>query len=155
MPLRPHWKGYLKLSLVSCPIALVPAISAAERVSFRQVNRQTGHRLRQQLVDALTGDVLERQDKARGYEVGHQEHLIVEDQEIEQARQEARASRSAPPSQPTINESAAAQSRAAVSKRAAKALEEEAPPIQPELLPMRVENTRTVEIERFIPREQL
>jgi uncharacterized protein YjiS (DUF1127 family) len=45
---RAHWKGYLKLSLVSCPIALHPAIAAAERISFRQVNRQTGNRLRQQ-----------------------------------------------------------------------------------------------------------
>ena len=43
---RSNWKGYLKLSLVSCPIALYPATSATERVSFRQVNRQTGNRLR-------------------------------------------------------------------------------------------------------------
>jgi len=59
MPPRAHWKGYLKLSLVSCPIALYPAISAAERVSFRQVNRQTGNRLRQQLVDSVTGEVVQ------------------------------------------------------------------------------------------------
>jgi len=67
---RAHWKGYLKLSLVSCPIALYPAISAAERVSFRQVNKQTGHRLRQQLVDSITGEIVESHDKCRGYEVG-------------------------------------------------------------------------------------
>jgi DNA end-binding protein Ku len=48
---RPYWKGYLKLSLVSCPISLYPAVSPAERISFRQINRQTGNRLRQQLVD--------------------------------------------------------------------------------------------------------
>ena len=47
--LRPYWKGHLKLSLVSCAIALYPAISAAERVTFRQVNKRTGHRLRHQL----------------------------------------------------------------------------------------------------------
>ena len=45
-----NWKGYLKLSFVSCPVALYPATSAAERVSFRQVNRRTGHRLKQKLV---------------------------------------------------------------------------------------------------------
>jgi DNA end-binding protein Ku len=51
---RANWKGYLKLSLVSCPIALYPAVSAAERVSFRQINKKTGNRLRQQLVDDET-----------------------------------------------------------------------------------------------------
>src|SRR4051794_21051580 len=56
---RPQWKGYLKLSLVSCPIALYSAISPAERISFRQVNRATGNRLRQQLVDAVTGAPVE------------------------------------------------------------------------------------------------
>ena len=60
---RPHWKGYLKLSLVSCPIALYPAITPAERISFRQVNRQTGNRLRQQLVDSVTGEVVQAHDK--------------------------------------------------------------------------------------------
>ena len=56
---RAHWKGYLKLSLVSCPVAMHPAIAAAERISFRQVNRQTGNRLRQQLVDSVTGQVVQ------------------------------------------------------------------------------------------------
>jgi len=48
MAARAHWKGYLRVSLVSCPIALYPAIAASERISFRQVNRETGNRLRQQ-----------------------------------------------------------------------------------------------------------
>src|SRR6266581_6277113 len=47
-PARPFWKGYLKLSLVSCPIALFPASSSSERVSFRQISKKTGHRLKQQ-----------------------------------------------------------------------------------------------------------
>ena len=51
---RPNWKGYLKLSLVSCPIALYPASSTAERVSFRQINKKTGNGLKQQLVDSET-----------------------------------------------------------------------------------------------------
>src|SRR2546423_3603932 len=88
---RAHWKGFLKLSLVSCPIALYPAISAAEKISFRQVNRETGHRLRQQLVDAVTGEVVESHNKGRGYEVGESEFLMVQDEELAAARQEARA----------------------------------------------------------------
>ena len=51
---RPYWKGYLKLSLVSCPIAVHAACSSAERVSFRQISRKTGNRLRQQLIDEET-----------------------------------------------------------------------------------------------------
>ena len=51
---RAYWKGYLKLSLVSCPIALSPAASSSERVSFRQINKKTGNRLRQQLIDEET-----------------------------------------------------------------------------------------------------
>jgi len=52
---RASWKGYLKLSLVSCPIALYTATSSGERVAFRQINKKTGNRLRQQLVDEGTG----------------------------------------------------------------------------------------------------
>src|SRR5215210_4653376 len=95
---RAHWKGYLKLSLVSCPIALYPAISAAERISFRQLNRQTGNRLRQQLVDTVTGEVVQSHDKGRGYEVGERQLLLVQDEELEAAQQEARRKpKAAPP----------------------------------------------------------
>jgi DNA end-binding protein Ku len=80
---RPNWKGYLKLSLVSCPIALYPATSGSERVSFRQVNKQTGNRLRQQLVDSVTGEPVGPEDKGRGYEVGKNQFLMVEDEELE------------------------------------------------------------------------
>lgn len=80
---RPNWKGYLKLSLVSCPIALYPAASAAERVSFRQINKRTGNRLKQQLVDAETREPIEPEDKGRGYEVGKNEFILVEDEELE------------------------------------------------------------------------
>src|SRR6188472_4343496 len=83
---RPHWKGYLKLSLVSCPIALYPAVSPAERISFRQVNKRTGNRVRQQLVDAVTGEAIAAGDKGRGFEIGENQFLVVDDQEVEQAR---------------------------------------------------------------------
>jgi DNA end-binding protein Ku len=86
---RAFWKGYLKLSLVSCPIAMYPAASSAERVSFRQINKKTGNRLKQQLVDSVTGDVVEAADKGRGYEIGRNQYLAVEDDELEALRLES------------------------------------------------------------------
>jgi DNA end-binding protein Ku len=80
---RANWKGYLKLSLVSCPIALYPASSAAERVSFRQINKETGNRLKQQLVDAETLEPVDAANKGRGYEVGKNEFIQIEDEELE------------------------------------------------------------------------
>src|SRR4249919_1300478 len=80
---RANWKGYLRLSLVSCPIALYPASSHSEKVSFNRLNRKTGNRLKQQNVDSETGEVVPREDTARGYEVGKDQYLIVEDQELD------------------------------------------------------------------------
>jgi DNA end-binding protein Ku len=80
---RANWKGYLRLSLVSCPIALYPASSLSEKVSFNRLNRKTGHRLKQQNVDSETGEVVPREDIARGYEVAKGQYLIVEDQELD------------------------------------------------------------------------
>jgi DNA end-binding protein Ku len=82
-PPRPYWKGYLKLSLVSCPIALYTATSSGERVAFRQINKKTGNRLRQQLVDEGTGEPIDPDDKGRGYEVDKGVYLQVEDEEID------------------------------------------------------------------------
>ena len=86
---RAYWKGYLKLSLVSCPIALYPAASSTERVSFNRFNKKTGHRLKQQLVDSETGEPVAREDIGRGYEVGKGEYLLVEDEELEKIRIES------------------------------------------------------------------
>jgi DNA end-binding protein Ku len=80
---RPYWKGYLKLSLVSCPISVHAACSSSERISFRQINRRTGNRLRQQLVDEETREPVEGSEKARGYEIGKNQFLLVEDEELE------------------------------------------------------------------------
>jgi len=80
---RANWKGYLRLSLVSCPIALYPASSLSEKVSFNRINRKTGNRLKQQNVDSETGEVVPREDTARGYEVGKGQYLIVEDEELD------------------------------------------------------------------------
>src|SRR5262245_48881043 len=86
---RAYWKGYLKLSLVSCPIALYPAASSAERVSFNRINKKTGHRLKQQLVDGETGEPVEREDVGRGYEIGKNQYLQVEDEELEKIQIES------------------------------------------------------------------
>jgi DNA end-binding protein Ku len=83
MAARAYWKGYLKLSLVSCAISVNPATSSSERVSFRQINKQTGNRLRQQLVDEVTREPVEAEDKGRGYEVDKGVFIQVEDDEIE------------------------------------------------------------------------
>ncbi len=86
---RAYWKGYLKLSLVSCPIALYPASSGSERVSFNRINRKTGNRLKQQMVDAETGDAVDRDDIGRGYEYAKGQYLQVEDDELEKIRIES------------------------------------------------------------------
>jgi DNA end-binding protein Ku len=80
---RPYWKGYLKLALVSCPIALHAACSTAERIAFRQVNKATGNRLRQQLIDEETRAPVALEDRGRGYEVARDQYLIVDDAELE------------------------------------------------------------------------
>ncbi|MEJ0074335.1 MAG: Ku protein [Alphaproteobacteria bacterium] len=80
---RPYWKGYLKLSLVSCPIALHTATSGSERVAFRQINKVTGNRLRQQLVDEVTREPVDAADKGRGYEYAKGQFIQVEDEELD------------------------------------------------------------------------
>ena len=79
---RPNWKGYLKLSLVSCPVALYPATTTSERVSFRTLNRQTGNRVRRQFVDEQTGEPVESDEQAKGYEVAKGEYIMLEDDEL-------------------------------------------------------------------------
>jgi DNA end-binding protein Ku len=73
----------LRLALVTCPIALYPATSSTERVSFRQVNKKTGNRLRQQLVDEVTREPVESYDKGRGYEYAKGTYLFVDDDELD------------------------------------------------------------------------
>ena len=79
---RAYWKGYLKLSLVTTPVALYPASSQAEKTHFHQINRKTGNRLRQQMVDEKTGKVVDKDDKSRGYEVSKGKYVEIEPDEI-------------------------------------------------------------------------
>jgi DNA end-binding protein Ku len=80
---RAYWKGYLKLSLVSCPIALFPATSEREKISFHQINKSTGNRVRYRKVDAETGDEVAQDDIIKGYEVGKNEYIELSKEEIE------------------------------------------------------------------------
>jgi DNA end-binding protein Ku len=176
---RAHWKGFLKLSLVSCPVALYPAVAANERISFRQVNKQTGNRVRQQLVDVITGEPVKAHNKGRGYEVGENQFLLVGDDELEAAEQEGRRRpystvpiktevqhneqpqavnlqlprgpfNSAPMRNQPRQEPLATpfEPRARPDREAASAAPD-APPPTP------IENNRTIETDRFIPRAQL
>jgi DNA end-binding protein Ku len=80
---RAYWKGYLKLSLVSCPVALYPASSEREKISFHQLNKNTGNRIRYRKVDAETGDEVDSSDIIKGYEVGKNNYLEIEPEELE------------------------------------------------------------------------
>ena len=80
---RAYWKGSLKLSLVSCPVALYPASTSVEKTRFHMINKETGNRLKQQMVDTETGDVVEGDQKGRGYELKAGEYVEVEKEELE------------------------------------------------------------------------
>ncbi len=83
MALRAYWKGYLKLSLVSCPIALFPATSEREKISFHQLNKETGNRVRYKKIDAETGDEVENADIVKGYEVSKGEYIELDPEELD------------------------------------------------------------------------
>ena len=155
---RAYWNGFLKLSFVSCPVALYPATTAAERVSFRQVNRRTGHRLKHQLVDSITGEMLETHDKARGYEVGENRFLLVEDRELDQARSErprpgpvelAEPPRSAPAPSAVRAADAEEDDETEDERDREEAAEEDQEENETPLVPRRQSN-RTIEIEHFV-----
>src|SRR5882672_5521668 len=80
---RSSWKGYLKLSLVSCAVALYNATSSAERVSFNTLNRKTGNRLKQQMIDAGTEEPVDPSDRVKGYQVAKGQYVMVEDTDLE------------------------------------------------------------------------
>ena len=103
-PRRANWKGYLRLSLVSCPIALFPATSESEKVRFNQLNKNTGNRIRYVKVDAETGDEVDGENIIKGYQVSKGHYIEITDEDLE-----------------------------AVS----------------------VESTRTIDIDQFVPREEI
>src|SRR5580698_11357615 len=80
---RAYWKGYLKLSLVSCPIALYPASSEREKISFHQLNKKTGNRIKYQKVDGVTGEEVEAGNIIKGHEVGKGQYIELDPEELE------------------------------------------------------------------------
>jgi Ku protein len=86
---RAYWKGSLKLSLVTCPVALYPASTTVERTRFHMINTETGNRLKQQMVDSETGDVVEKELKGRGYEIAKGEYVPIEKEELDAVQLES------------------------------------------------------------------
>ena len=80
---RPFWRGYLKLSLVTCPVQMTPARTAEKTIGFHTVNRKTGHRVESRYVDAETGKPVAEDDQAKGYEIEDDRFVILEDEELE------------------------------------------------------------------------
>jgi DNA end-binding protein Ku len=80
---RVNWKGFLRLSLVTCPIALFPATSESEKISFNQINKKTGHRIKYLKVDADTGEEVANEDIIKGYKVDTDRYLEVTKDELE------------------------------------------------------------------------
>ena len=81
---RPAWKGYLKLSLVSCAVAMYTATSTSSRIRLHIINRETGNRIRNQAIDAETGDVVENESKVKGYEVDDGRYVLLEEDELDE-----------------------------------------------------------------------
>ena len=80
---RPNWKGFLKLSLVSCSVALYPATTTSQRIRFNIINRETGNRIRNEVVDAETGEPVEQEDRVKGYQVEKGQYVLLEEDELD------------------------------------------------------------------------
>ena len=86
---RANWKGYLKLSLVSCAVALFPATSTSQRTRFNILSRKTGHRVRYDVVDVETGDPVPDEDRVKGYKVENNAYVLVEEDELDKVALES------------------------------------------------------------------
>ena len=80
---RANWKGFLRLSLVTCPVALYPATSEADKVSFNQINKNTGHRIKYLKVDADTGEEVASEDIVKGYKFDTDTYVEVTNEELD------------------------------------------------------------------------
>jgi DNA end-binding protein Ku len=80
---RPYWKGYLKLSLVTCPVQMMPATSENEKVRFHTLNRETQNRVVSHYVDSVTGKEVREEDEVKGYQRGENDYVMLEDEELE------------------------------------------------------------------------
>jgi DNA end-binding protein Ku len=80
---RYYWKGYLKLSLVTCPVAMTPATSESEKVRFHTLNRETGNRVVSQYVDSGTGKRVKDENEAKGYARGENDYVMLTDDDLD------------------------------------------------------------------------
>jgi DNA end-binding protein Ku len=83
MAARSFWKGYLKLSLVTCPVAMTPVLSDSEKVRFHTLNRKTGHRIKSRFVDAVTGKEVDDEAQVKGYPRGEDDYVMLEDDDLD------------------------------------------------------------------------
>jgi DNA end-binding protein Ku len=83
MDQRPFWKGYLKLSLVTCPVQMMPATTENEKVKFHTLSRKTNNRVVSHYVDAVTGNDVADEDEVKGYQRGENEYVMLEDEELD------------------------------------------------------------------------
>jgi len=86
---RPTWKGYLKLSLVSCAVAMYTATSTSSRIRLHIINRETGNRIRNQAIDSETGDVVDTENKVKGYELDNGKYVLLEEDELDEVALES------------------------------------------------------------------
>jgi DNA end-binding protein Ku len=82
---RAIWKGVLKIAEVTCPVALYTAASSTDRITFHLINRATGHRVHRQFIDAETGKAVEKDDQVKGYEIGKDDYVVLEPEEVASA----------------------------------------------------------------------
>ncbi len=79
---RAQWKGFLKFGEVVCPVSLYTAASTSERIAFHTINRETGNRVRREFVDGVTGKPVGREDQVKGYEIGKDDYIVLEPEEV-------------------------------------------------------------------------
>ena len=80
---RPSWKGFLKLSLVSCAVSMYPATTTSQRIRFNIINKATGNRIHNEVVDAETGEPVEPEDRVKGYQVEKGQYVLLDDEELD------------------------------------------------------------------------
>jgi DNA end-binding protein Ku len=89
MPTRPSWQGHLRLSLVTCPVALYPATSEAETIRFNLINPATNNRIRMLTVDAGTGEEVSRSELVKGFEIAKGEYVLLSKEELDSVKLES------------------------------------------------------------------
>jgi len=80
---RPSWKGFLKLSLVSCAVSMYPATTTSQRIRFNIINKATGNRIHNEVVDAETGNPVDAEDRVKGYQVEKDQYVLLDDEELD------------------------------------------------------------------------